>query len=255
MWTEERHLWSAAVRFLYQIVMQPDQSLLSGAFLVRAVVIRLLTDRFTSSAACAPITRCCWLFEQWAPEVFPPILSDCGLQVRKSSIQSQRGVLKPSVPSFPISCCGMIMLKAELKSRNNSLMCVVFSPRCVRARCRAVVTASSVDLICILVGGKKVHGQPLKALHSDECQCNGTMIERTSFGCYGVMVLPSGHTLICFLTGFTRLPDEACQETSLTSCLAHFTIACVPFVFQCRSKLLNTFLNFAPWCSNTSVTF
>ncbi|KAI3370764.1 hypothetical protein L3Q82_007108 [Scortum barcoo] len=52
-------------------------------------------------------------------EVFLLTRTDCGLSVRKSNSQLHRGVLKPRSPSLPTRCCGMIVLNAELKSRNN----------------------------------------------------------------------------------------------------------------------------------------
>lgn len=77
------------------------------------------------------------------------------------------------------------------RSRNNILMCVVLFPR-VQGSGYSIISGP-VGPIYILVGvpggGQEVsdvlHVQPLNALHSDGCQCNGTMMQRTCFGCYG----------------------------------------------------------------------
>ncbi len=54
-------------------------------------------------------------------EVLQPTRTDLGLPVRKSRIQLQRELLKPSRFSLLMSCCGIIVLNAELKSMNRIL--------------------------------------------------------------------------------------------------------------------------------------
>ena len=54
-------------------------------------------------------------------EVWFSDLSDCGLLVRKSSIQLQREVLMPRSLSLVIGLEGIMVLKAELKSMNSIL--------------------------------------------------------------------------------------------------------------------------------------
>ncbi len=49
------------------------------------------------------------------------ILTVCGLSVRKSRIQLQRHGGSPSADNLLPSICGMMVLKAELKSRKSSL--------------------------------------------------------------------------------------------------------------------------------------
>lgn len=49
-------------------------------------------------------------------EVELPIQTDCSLPVRKSSTQLQRELLSPSWLSLTVRCCGMTVVKAELKS-------------------------------------------------------------------------------------------------------------------------------------------
>lgn len=45
--------------------------------------------------------------------------TDCGLSVRMSSNQLHSGVLKPRNPSLFTTCCGMMLVNAKLKYRNN----------------------------------------------------------------------------------------------------------------------------------------
>nr|XP_061820457.1 uncharacterized protein LOC133608870 [Nerophis lumbriciformis] len=59
-----------------------------------------------------------------------PTLTDWGLSVRKSSSQLHREVLNPRGASLLTKCCGMMVLNAELKSRNNIRTCVSFPSRC-----------------------------------------------------------------------------------------------------------------------------
>ena len=54
-------------------------------------------------------------------EVCLPTLTTWGLAVRKSRIQGHRGVFRPSSISLPASLLGTMVLKAELKSKNNIL--------------------------------------------------------------------------------------------------------------------------------------
>ncbi len=44
--------------------------------------------------------------------------TDCCLAVKKSRIQLQREVIRPSRFGLWMSCCGIIVLNAELKSMN-----------------------------------------------------------------------------------------------------------------------------------------
>lgn len=78
-------------------------------------------------------------------EVLCPTRTDCGLSVRKSSSPFHRGLLKPGGHSLSTKCCGMMVLKAELKSRNSSHTGVFFSSRCARLKCRAEEMASLVQ--------------------------------------------------------------------------------------------------------------
>ncbi len=59
-------------------------------------------------------------------------------------VQLHSDVLSPSWTSLWISCWGMIVLNAELKSMNSNLTYVSVLSRCVRAGWRAVAMASSV---------------------------------------------------------------------------------------------------------------
>ncbi len=54
-------------------------------------------------------------------EVLWPTRTDWGIPVRKSRIQLQRELLRPSRFSLFMSCCGIIVLNAELKSMNSIL--------------------------------------------------------------------------------------------------------------------------------------
>lgn len=54
-------------------------------------------------------------------EVLLPKHIDCGLSVRKSRIQLQRKVSRPSRRSFLTNCWGIIMFKVELKPENRIL--------------------------------------------------------------------------------------------------------------------------------------
>ena len=74
-----------------------------------------------------------------------PTGTACGLPVRKSNNQLQSEVFSPRQSSFCISCWWMIVLKAELKSKNSTLTYESLLSRCVRAEWRAVEIASSVD--------------------------------------------------------------------------------------------------------------
>jgi len=61
------------------------------------------------------------VFSEMVKEVELLILTNWGLPVKKSRIQLQREVLKPNRLNFVVSCCGMTMLNAELKSMNSIL--------------------------------------------------------------------------------------------------------------------------------------
>ena len=72
-----------------------------------------------------------------------PVLREMTLE-RKSSSQLHRGVLKP-IPQHLVNllgaslltrCCRMMVLNAELKSRNNIRTCMFLPSRCCRLRCR-----------------------------------------------------------------------------------------------------------------------
>ncbi len=54
-------------------------------------------------------------------EVLWPTRTDWGLPVKKSRIQLQRELLRPSRLNLLMSCCGIIVLNAELKSMNSIL--------------------------------------------------------------------------------------------------------------------------------------
>ncbi len=54
-------------------------------------------------------------------EVLRPTRTDWGLPVRKSRIQLQRELLRPSRFNLLMSCCGIMFLNAELKSMNGIL--------------------------------------------------------------------------------------------------------------------------------------
>ena len=54
-------------------------------------------------------------------EGLSPIRTVLGLPVRKSRIQVQSDVFRPSKLSFLVRCWGMIVLNAELKSMNSIL--------------------------------------------------------------------------------------------------------------------------------------
>lgn len=60
----------------------------------------------------------------WREPVFSVMLRDVLFPVTQSSIQLQSGVLKPRVFSFSVSCCGVMVLNAELKSMNDILTCI-----------------------------------------------------------------------------------------------------------------------------------
>lgn len=80
-------------------------------------------------------------------EVLLPTHTFCVLPVRKSSTQLQRReVLSPKCPSFCVSCWGMIVLNAELKSRNSICRYEFFESRWVKAGWRVVEMVSSMDL-------------------------------------------------------------------------------------------------------------
>jgi len=49
-------------------------------------------------------------------EILSPILTECGLWVRKSRIQSQREEPSPRPQSLEMSFVGIMVLKAELQS-------------------------------------------------------------------------------------------------------------------------------------------
>src|SRR4029434_8482874 len=86
-------------------------------------------------------------------EVLLPTRTACGLSLRKSRIQLQREVLSASWSSLQISCCGIMVLKAELKSMKSILTCESAFSRWVRAGWRAEQIASSVDRLAREGGG------------------------------------------------------------------------------------------------------
>lgn len=57
-------------------------------------------------------------------DVLSPILTDCGLVVRKTMIQLQRRVLTPCSTSLVMSLDGMIVLKAELLITDEQCRCL-----------------------------------------------------------------------------------------------------------------------------------
>ncbi len=66
-------------------------------------------------------------------EVLWPTRTDWGLPVKKSRIQLQRELLRPSRLNLLMSCCGIIVLNAELKSMNSILTYESLFSRWVRA--------------------------------------------------------------------------------------------------------------------------
>ncbi len=74
----------------------------------------------------------------WCWMCLLPTRTAWGLPVRKSNSQLHSDVLSPSWTSLWMSCWGMIVLNAELKSMNSNLTYVSFLSRCVRAGWRAV---------------------------------------------------------------------------------------------------------------------
>ncbi len=78
-------------------------------------------------------------------EVLWPTRTDRGLPVKKSRIQLQRELLRPSRLNLLMSCCGIIVLNAELKSMNSILTYESLFSRWVRARWRVEEIASSVE--------------------------------------------------------------------------------------------------------------
>ncbi len=80
-------------------------------------------------------------------EVLWPTRTDWGLPVKKSRIQLQRELLRPSRLNLLMSCCGIIVLNAELKSMNSILTYESLFSRWVRARWRVEEIASSVGAI------------------------------------------------------------------------------------------------------------
>ncbi len=91
-----------------------------------------------------------------------------GLPVRKSNSQLHREVLSPSWTNLWVSCWGMIVLNAELKSMNSILTYESFLSRCVRAGWRAVAMASSVerfDLYANWKGSREGGEDRLDVLH------------------------------------------------------------------------------------------
>lgn len=55
------------------------------------------------------------------------MLEDYGLSVTNAKNQLHRGVVKPSSPSLHTRCYGMIVLNAELMSKNSIHTCMFFS--------------------------------------------------------------------------------------------------------------------------------
>ena len=75
-----------------------------------------------------------------------PTRSASGLPVSKSNNQLQREMFSPRQSSFCISCWGMIVLKAELKSKNSILTYESLLSRWLRAEWRVVEIASTVQV-------------------------------------------------------------------------------------------------------------
>ena len=80
-------------------------------------------------------------------EVMLPTLTTWGRPFRKSSIQRQREVFSPSVPSLVTRLEGTMVLNAELYSMNSVLTLVFLLCRWVRAVWSAIEIVSSMDLL------------------------------------------------------------------------------------------------------------
>ncbi len=78
------------------------------------------------------------VFSVMVLDVLMPTRTAWGLPVRKSNNQLHREVLSPSWANLWVSCWGMIVLNAELKSMNSILTYESFLSRYVRAGWRAV---------------------------------------------------------------------------------------------------------------------
>lgn len=85
------------------------------------------------------------VFRMRVDDVLSPILTTCGLLVKKSLIHEHSEVGRPKLRSLCTSLWGIIVLNAELKSTNSLLTYVLDSSRWDRAVWSAMVTASSVD--------------------------------------------------------------------------------------------------------------
>ncbi len=80
-------------------------------------------------------------------EVLWPTRTDWGLPVKKSRIQLQRELLRPSRLNLLMSCCGIIVLNAELKSMNSILTYESLFSRWVRARWRVEEIAYIYNIV------------------------------------------------------------------------------------------------------------
>lgn len=87
------------------------------------------------------------VFRVMTPELSPHPRTDRPLSERKSSSQLHRVVLRPKGSNLHTRSWGMIVLNAELKSKNSIRMWVFFCSNCSRLRWRAVEMASSVELL------------------------------------------------------------------------------------------------------------
>ena len=106
---------------------------------VQSCVSRVKRRGLSTQPCGAPVLRVMLL------EMLLPTRTAWGLWLRKSSSQLQREVLRPSLSSLQISCCGIMVLNAELKSMNSILTYESFLSRWVSAGWRAEQIASSVD--------------------------------------------------------------------------------------------------------------
>ncbi len=94
------------------------------------------------------------VFSVMVLDVLLPTRTAWGLPVRKPNSQLHSDVLSPSWTNLWMSCWGMIVLNAELKSMNSILTYGSFLSRCVRAGWRAVAMASSVERLDLYATGR-----------------------------------------------------------------------------------------------------
>ena len=78
----------------------------------------------------------------------PFTLTCCDLLVKKSRIHPAKNMSKLNkFISLSTSRCGWMVLKADEKSINNSLACVLSASRCFKIKCKSVFNASSTPLL------------------------------------------------------------------------------------------------------------